>query len=370
MLGDLSASGLPVTEWSRSDGSRYPDVPRTGVGSAAACLHVSAVSSPALVVVSDASARPADHSPPTAAPGGRVELDGDVKSRGLQWELTEEEWAAADSARGSWRAREALELLVRAPRLVPYVSRLALRAARRGVWSDVELAVLLDSERVRQALPGTVRGVAWSPDQAFLSMLVPCLEPELRVLEIGCGVGRIARQVAPKVRELVCSDISGVMIREAAANLAPYSNVRCVQTSGYWLDAFPDASFDLVYAHAVFGFFDLYPMVAMLDATRRVLRQGGTCVIGFLDMDRPEHADEVVQLARGYAQMGVFGARAMRRYTEGQIRAMCTAVGLDVVDAGYGTSAVPDQRPHLLVTARATGDRPSTPSVRMAVVRS
>lgn len=296
--------------------------------------------------------------------------EGDVTSRSMQWELSEQERMAAASVQGSWRASETIGLLARAPRLVPYVLRLALRAARRGVWSDVELAVLLDSERVRQALPGTVRGVAWSPDQAFLGALMPYLDPELRVLEIGCGVGRIARKVAPTVRELVCSDISGVMIKEASVNLAQFSNVQCVQSSGYWLDAFPDASFDLVYSHAVFGFFDLYPIVAMLDATRRVLRHGGTCVIGFLDMEGPRHADELVQLARGYARLGVFGARAVRRYTESQIRAMCTAVGLDVVDAGYGSSAVPDQRPHLLVTARAVGERPSPPSAHMAVVRS
>jgi SAM-dependent methyltransferase len=279
---------------------------------------------------------------------------GTTSTASLRWEATEAEWAAAHAVRGDWSMGAALGVLSRAPRLLPHVAALGLRAAVHGVWNDVELSVLLDSERVRQALPGTVRGAAWSPEEAFLDALLPRLDPASRVLEIGCGVGRIARRVAPKVRELVCSDISRVMIGEARANLAEHPNVRFVQTRGYWLESFPDASFDLAYSHAVFSFFDLLPMVAMLDATRRVLRVGGTCVLGFLTMDRPEWAKELVELARGGARFGTFGGRSVRRYTEAQIRATCEAVGIEVVDTGYRAGDVADLRPHLIVVGQAT----------------
>jgi ubiquinone/menaquinone biosynthesis C-methylase UbiE len=281
-----------------------------------------------------------------------------MNRRPLQWELSEAEREAAYAVEGDWTASTMAKTLARAPRLIPKAVNLGLRAAVRGIWSDVELGVLLDSERVRQALPGTVRGAAWGPDHTFLDALLPCLTTDADVLEIGCGVGRISRQVAPKVGELVCSDVSGVMIREAKVHLAEFPNVRCMQTKGYWLEGVPDASFDVVYAHAVFVFFDLYPAIAMLDATRRVLRDGGTAIIGFITMDRPDWAEETVVIARRSARRGTFGGRALRPYTEAQIRAMCEAVGLEVADCGYGATTASDLRAHLIVTAKATQRRP------------
>lgn len=271
-----------------------------------------------------------------------------------RFELSETERAVAEAVGGEWSHATMAKTLLRAPRLLPSVGRLALRAAVRGVWNDVELAVLLDSERVRQALSGTARGAAWSPDETFLDALSPRLEPTWSALEIGCGVGRISRQVAPHVRELVCSDVSGVMIEEATANLAQFANVRLVRTSGYWLEGLPDASFDVVFAHAVFFFFDLYPAIAMLDATRRVLRDGGTFVVDFLTIDRPDWAFETVELARHYAARGAFGARAARPYTEAQIRALCAAVGLAVTECSYGGDPSAERRLPLIVMGTAS----------------
>lgn len=280
-----------------------------------------------------------------------------MTDQAARFDLSDHERAVADTVGSDWRLTTLVKTLVRAPRLLPTVGRLALRAAVRGVWSDVELAVLLDSERVRQALSGTARGAAWSPEQPFLDVLLPHLEPGSRALEIGCGVGRIARHVAPKVQELVCCDVSRVMLDEAAANLADHANVRFHQTEGYWLDGLADASFDVVYAHAVFFHFDLYPAIAMLDATRRVLRDGGTFVIDFLTIDRDDWATETVQMARRYAARGTFGARASRPYTTGQIRAMCDAVALDVTECGY--EDVADMRLPLMITGTTSAGRPA-----------
>ena len=251
-------------------------------------------------------------------------------------------------------------MLVRSPRVLPYVLGVSLRAAARGIWSDVELGVLLDSERIRRALPGTVRGAAWSPEEAFLQALVPLLDPDWRVLEIGCGVGRVSRQIAPRVRELVCTDISKVMVREARRNLPHFRNVEVLQTAGYWLENLGDETFDAVYSHAVFCFFDLFPAIAMLDAARRVLRPGGTCIIDFFTMDRPPWAAEALELARRSAARGAFGARAVRPYTETQIRAMCEVVGFEVTHCAYGAVAASDDRATLLVVAKATRPRPGT----------
>ena len=253
----------------------------------------------------------------------------------------------------AWSARALFKTLARAPRLAPEVLRLSGRAALSGIWGDVELGVLLDSERVRQVLPGTVRGAAWSPDGGFVSALVANLGPTDDVLEIGCGVGRIGRQVAPMVRTLTCTDISRVMVAEAAANLSAHDNVRCLKTRGYWLRELPGSSYDVVYAHAVFVFFDLYPTLAMLDATRRVLRDGGRCVISFMTMDSEEWVSEVVRAARRYDRRGTFGARASRPYTEHQICAMLEATGFELADVVDGTPTATDPNPPTIFVADA-----------------
>jgi SAM-dependent methyltransferase len=291
-----------------------------------------------------------------------------ARQRALRWDVTEAELEQAYAVQHTWTPLALARTLARSPRLIPEAVRLGLRAAVKGVWSDVELGVILDSERVRHALPDLMRGAVWSPLDAYLHALLPLLDTDARVLEIGCGTGRIARHVAPRVRELVCSDISRFMLREARRNLAELPNVRFAQTRGYWLSGLPDAAFDVVYAHGVFGFFDLLPTLAMLDETRRVLGEGGTSIISFFTMDWPAWVADELDIVRGSATRGSFGARAAKPFTEGQIRALHQAVGLEVVDCGYErresatNGGSPDLRLALVVVAKATRPRPPSRS--------
>lgn len=277
-----------------------------------------------------------------------------------RWEISEEERRAARRVEREWSLGDLARTLTRAPGIGPEVIRRAGRAALAGVWNDLELGVLLDSERVRQALPGTVRGAAWAPDRPFVDALLPHLDPKADALEIGCGVGRIARQVAPKVATLTCSDVSAPMLREARANLGELTNVSWVRTRGYWLETLPDAGFDVVYAHAVLVFFDPYPAIAMLDSIRRVLREGGVCVLDFHTMDGREWAEEAVLTARRYSHRGTFGARVSRPYTRSQVKAMYEATGFEVVETDEGTVTPTDPHPPTIFVGVATRPRPGS----------
>ena len=286
-----------------------------------------------------------------------------ISSRGsradVRWEISEEERRAAHLAETGWTTRDLARTLIRSPRVTHEFVKLAARAAMTGIWNDVELGVLIDSERVRQALPGTVRGAAWSPYNSFLDALVPRVAPSMGVLEIGCGVGRLSRLIAPRVAALTCTDISALMIKEAEAALAEFPNVTCAKTSGYWLEGVPSATFHVVYAHAVFVFFDPYPAIASLDAARRVLLEGGTCVVGFHTIDRSDWAAEAVRTARRGAGRGAFGARVSRPYTKSQVAAMFEATGFDIVEC-IDDAVTPDNpHPPTTFVATATRQRPS-----------
>ena len=61
---------------------------------------------------------------------------------------------------------------------------------------------------------------------------------DLRLLEIGCGIGRMSRHLAPLFQEVVSIDVSGEMIRQARARLAEVPNLHFHETSGVDLALF------------------------------------------------------------------------------------------------------------------------------------
>ena len=75
---------------------------------------------------------------------------------------------------------------------------------------------------------------------------------EMRILEIGCGIGRMTRPLAEVFGEVHAVDVSAEMIRQARENLRDLPNVRLFETSGEDLAPFDDQSFDFAYSFIVF----------------------------------------------------------------------------------------------------------------------
>ncbi|MBX6366059.1 MAG: class I SAM-dependent methyltransferase [Gemmatimonadetes bacterium] len=131
------------------------------------------------------------------------------------------------------------------------------------------------------------------------------LGPERRVLQIGCGVGRIEARLSSKVREAVGIDVSAGMIAAARRRCAHLPNVRFLQTGGRDLRAFGDGAFDLVYAVDTFPYLVAagMPLVeAHLREAQRVLRSGGDVVILNFSYRGDVAADrrDVARLAAGH----------------------------------------------------------------------
>jgi cyclopropane fatty-acyl-phospholipid synthase-like methyltransferase len=72
-----------------------------------------------------------------------------------------------------------------------------------------------------------------------------------RVLEIGCGVGRLVKPLSPRVSRIVGVDLSDEMIRRARDYCRGLPNVELRRTEGR-LDSLADGSFDFVFSHIVF----------------------------------------------------------------------------------------------------------------------
>lgn len=113
---------------------------------------------------------------------------------------------------------------------------------------------------------------------AYTARQVACaldLQPEDRVLELGCGVGRIGRELAPKIAHWEGTDISANMLGVARERLKDFANVGLTELKRTSLEALPSASFSKAYCVAVFIHMDKEDFFLYLEELARVLQPGG-----------------------------------------------------------------------------------------------
>lgn len=98
----------------------------------------------------------------------------------------------------------------------------------------------------------------------------------MRVLEIGCGAGRLTRALAGVFGEVHAVDVSGEMIRRARAWLAGCRNVKLYRNNGYDLSVLPRVEFDFACSNVVFQHIPSYEVIEnYVREVRRLLRPGG-----------------------------------------------------------------------------------------------
>jgi SAM-dependent methyltransferase len=75
---------------------------------------------------------------------------------------------------------------------------------------------------------------------------------QMRVLEIGCGAGRVTRALAGLFGEVHAVDISGEMVARAQAACAQRPNAHIYQNNGMDLGVIPVGDFDFAFSSIVF----------------------------------------------------------------------------------------------------------------------
>jgi len=119
------------------------------------------------------------------------------------------------------------------------------------------------------------------------------------VLDLGCGIGRMASGLAPRCRTVLGLDVSAGMVAEARQRHAALTQVRFEHTAGRDLDALGTAGFDLVLA------IDSFPYIVQAGLA-------GVHVAGAARVLRPGEALAVVDFSyRGDAALDVADASAL-----------------------------------------------------------
>ena len=132
----------------------------------------------------------------------------------------------------------------------------------------------------------TVRQHAQRTAEEAAAFVLPELSAGMRLLDVGCGPGSITRGLAERVApgEVVGVDLSKETLEAARRDAAArgLANLRYEEGSVYALP-FPDASFDVAYAHQVLQ--HLSEREAAVREMLRTLRPGGLLAIRDVDWE-------------------------------------------------------------------------------------
>lgn len=128
--------------------------------------------------------------------------------------------------------------------------------------------------------------------------LKPFLHGDAVVLDLGCGIGRVMKYVAPHCAHVHGVDISWAMLRHARSNLKGRRNVSLHRNNGKDLREFADHTFDLVYSFLMLQHLEREDMYIYLEEIYRVLKPAGWAFLQFIDLRSETGTQWFVSYAR------------------------------------------------------------------------
>ena len=143
-----------------------------------------------------------------------------------------------------------------------------------------------------------------------------------RVLDIGCGIGRILKPFADQYPglKLFGVDVSAEMIRKGRLRLKEFENVKLMRTGGNDLKLFEDSSFDLVYSYIVLQHIPRKFVQNYFNEVSRILDKKGCFVF-----QMPMRSEE-----KEYSEPPDSDFRTVRFYSLEEVNMLCRSEGLHI----------------------------------------
>jgi ubiquinone/menaquinone biosynthesis C-methylase UbiE len=151
--------------------------------------------------------------------------------------------------------------------------------------------------------------------------------PSDTVVDLGCGIGRVTRYVAPLCRDIWAVDASETMLRFARERLAELPNVRFLLGRGTALPEIDTSSVDFAYSLLTLQHVEREHAFRLLRELRRILRDGGRAFLTFPNL----LSDEYLRAFLHYVDVDEVGNPARARfYTPQEVERILPAAGFTI----------------------------------------
>lgn len=168
--------------------------------------------------------------------------------------------------------------------------------------------------------------------------LRPYFDEHSTVLDLGCGIGRVARFVAPDCGRLWAVDISEPMLEFASQRMAQFDNITYLHCNDVEMAAVPSKSVDLAYSLLVLQHLEREDAFLVLEEFRRILKPGGTLYLTFPNLLSDEYLASFVNYAHSGASREPGRARI---YTPEEVARILPAAGFSAeIDPGVEITVV------------------------------
>jgi ubiquinone/menaquinone biosynthesis C-methylase UbiE len=165
--------------------------------------------------------------------------------------------------------------------------------------------------------------------QGDAARLEPFLGPEQTVLDLGCGIGRVALHVAPRCARLWAVDVSPRMLELARERMSGHANVSYALCRDVEIPDVPTGSVDLAYSFLVLQHLEREDAFLLLEELHRVVRPGGVVVLTYPNL----LSDVYLQSFLDYAHRRASAERERARiYTPQEVDRLLQAAGFEVED--------------------------------------
>ena len=162
-------------------------------------------------------------------------------------------------------------------------------------------------------------------------LIAPLLTPDTTVVDLGCGVGRVALYVAPQCRTLWAVDASAGMLNMARERLSGLGNVRFALCLDTRVPTIQTASVDLVYSILVLQHLEKEDAFLLMRDVVRMLAPGGRALLMFPNILSDDYLRSFIQCAeRG--RVAIDNSARPHFYTPPEVERVVLAAGFRSVE--------------------------------------
>jgi len=162
----------------------------------------------------------------------------------------------------------------------------------------------------------------------FVERIQGYIKSDAVVLDVGCGIGRVEKFLAPLCQKIYAVDVSGRMLKSARKRLRDYTNISFIKNDGRSLGFLPNESIDFAFSVFVFQHIEKEDTICYLADIYRVLKNSGSVYLQFANILHPKNCDYLLNYS---LENRTYSPAKMRFYTPDEVRCIIEGIGFHIV---------------------------------------